>query len=151
MASRTSTMETGTPASRRRWKNSSSEVSTDRSGRGGSALPVLTIWPMAAFQPTLAPPGRLVRLGVMLPRGPGERRGEVARMCDRAGIGAVWVDDSAPAGPPPGSTGPDPLAGLRELASVVTRARLGAMVAGSGPPPVLDALPAGRAEPTLPG
>ncbi len=72
-------------------------------------------------------------------------------MCDRAGIGAVWVDDSAPAGPPPGSTGPDPLAGLRELASVVTRARLGAMVAGSGPPPVLDRLPAGRLELTLLG
>ena len=72
-------------------------------------------------------------------------------MCDRAGIGAVWVDDSAPAGPPPGSTGPDPLAGLRELASVVTRARLGAMVAGSGPPPVLDGLPAGRLELTLLG
>jgi alkanesulfonate monooxygenase SsuD/methylene tetrahydromethanopterin reductase-like flavin-dependent oxidoreductase (luciferase family) len=105
---------------------------------------------MAAFRPTLAPPGRLVRLGVVLdPRGPGERRGEVARMCDRAGIGAVWVDDSAPSGPPPAS--PDPLAGLRELASVVVRARLGAMLAGGGPLPGLDGLPADRLELTLLG
>jgi hypothetical protein len=47
---------------------------------------------MAAFQPTLAPPGRLVRLGVVLDaRGRGGRLTEVARMCDRAGIGAVWM------------------------------------------------------------
>ena len=51
-----------------------------------------TIWAMAAFQPTLAPPGRLVRLGVVLDaRGRGGRMTEVARMCDRAGIGAVWT------------------------------------------------------------
>src|SRR4029453_10099116 len=69
---------------------------------------VLTIWAMAAFQPTLAPPGRLVRVGVVLDaRGRGGRMTEVARMCDRAGIGAVWMDDSAPPGPPPGT--PDPL------------------------------------------
>jgi hypothetical protein len=83
-------------------------------------------------------------------------------MCDRAGIGVVWVDDSAPSGPPPGSadtrsTGrlplrpPDPLAGLRELAPVVARARLGAMVTGGGPLPGLDELPAERLELTLLG
>ncbi|HSO55225.1 MAG TPA: hypothetical protein VL330_21370, partial [Actinomycetes bacterium] len=105
---------------------------------------------MAAFQPTLAPPGRLVRLGVVLDaRGPGARRGEVARMCDRAGIGAIWVDDSAPSAPPPGSA--DPLAGLRDLAPVVARARLGAMLAGDGPLPGLDWLPADRLELTLLG
>jgi hypothetical protein len=103
---------------------------------------------MAAFQPTLAPPGRLVRLGVVLDaRGPGARRGEVARMCDRAGIGAIWVDDSAPSSPPPA----DPLADLRELAPVVARARLGAMLAGGWPLPGLDGLPADRLELTLLG
>jgi hypothetical protein len=82
-------------------------------------------------------------------------------MCDRAGIGAIWVDDTARAGPPepldPSSTGelgmspPDPLAGLRELAPVVARARLGAMLAGGGPLPGLDRLPADRLELTLVG
>jgi alkanesulfonate monooxygenase SsuD/methylene tetrahydromethanopterin reductase-like flavin-dependent oxidoreductase (luciferase family) len=108
---------------------------------------------MAAFQPTLAPPGRLVRLGVVLDaREPGGRLAEVARMCDRAGIGAIWMDDSAPPGPPPQADGPpDPLAGLRELAPQVARARLGAILAGGGPPPTLDGLPADRLELTLVG
>ncbi|MET0833864.1 MAG: hypothetical protein ABWZ62_07780 [Actinomycetota bacterium] len=116
---------------------------------------------MAAFQPTLAPPGRLVRLGVVLDaRGPGARLGEVARMCDRAGIGAVWLDDSAPSGAPPA----DPMGRLRELVPVVARARLGVMLGGLDRPPALDGLlggpdqpagldglPAGRLELTLLG
>jgi len=111
---------------------------------------VLTIWAMAAFQPTLAPPGRLVRLGVVLDaRGRGGRMTEVARMCDRAGIGAVWMDDSAPPGPSPGT--PDPLGGLRDLVPVVARARLGAIVAGGRPVAALDGLPVERLELTLLG
>jgi hypothetical protein len=105
---------------------------------------------MAAFQPTLAPPGRLVRLGVVLDaRGRGGRMTEVARMCDRAGIGAVWIDDSAPPGPPPGT--PDPVAGLRDLVPVVARARLGVIVAGGRPVAALDGLPVERLELTLLG
>jgi alkanesulfonate monooxygenase SsuD/methylene tetrahydromethanopterin reductase-like flavin-dependent oxidoreductase (luciferase family) len=101
---------------------------------------------MAAFQPTLAPPGRLVRLGVVLdPRGLGARLAEVARMCDRAGIGAIWMDDSAPPGPSPA------LAGLRELAPVVGRAALGAMLDGRRPLPALDGLPPDRLELTFTG
>src|SRR6266566_1062566 len=50
-------------------------------------------------RPTVAPPGRLVRLGVVLDtRNPIERLLEVARMCDRAGIGALWVEDVQEAG-----------------------------------------------------
>jgi hypothetical protein len=117
---------------------------------------------MAAFQPTLAPPGRLVRLGVVLDaRSPAGRLAEVARMCDRAGIGAIWMDDSAPPGPSP-ATGPrpsgglgvgppDPLAGLRELAPAVGRASLGAMLDGRRPVPALDGLPRERLELTLLG
>jgi alkanesulfonate monooxygenase SsuD/methylene tetrahydromethanopterin reductase-like flavin-dependent oxidoreductase (luciferase family) len=102
---------------------------------------------MAAFQPTLAPPGRLVRLGVVLDaRSPGERLAEVARMCDRAGIGAIWMDDSAP----PASQPPS-LDGLRALAPVVVRARLGAMLAGDRPLPPLDGLPTDRLELTFVG
>jgi alkanesulfonate monooxygenase SsuD/methylene tetrahydromethanopterin reductase-like flavin-dependent oxidoreductase (luciferase family) len=117
---------------------------------------------MAAFQPTLAPPGRLVRLGVVLDaRSPGARLAEVARMCDRAGIGAIWMDDSAPPGTSPatdprpsgglGMRPPDPLAGLRELAPVVGRASLGAMLDGRRPVPALDGLPRERLELTLLG
>jgi alkanesulfonate monooxygenase SsuD/methylene tetrahydromethanopterin reductase-like flavin-dependent oxidoreductase (luciferase family) len=110
---------------------------------------------MAAFQPTLAPPGRLVRLGVVLDaRNPGGRLAEVARMCDRAGIGAIWMDDSAPPAPPPHSPGhrpPDPLAGLRDLAPQVARARLGAILGGGDPLPALDGLPADRLELTFTG
>jgi hypothetical protein len=117
---------------------------------------------MAAFQPTLAPPGRLVRLGVVLDaRGRGGRTTEVARMCDRAGIGAVWMDDSAPPEPPPGTpplpsggpalSPPDPLGGLRDLVPVVARARLGAIVAGGRPVAALDGLPVERLELTLLG
>ncbi|HEX8927707.1 MAG TPA: hypothetical protein VGA45_02225, partial [Actinomycetota bacterium] len=51
-------------------------------------------------RPTAAPPGRLVRLGVVLDtRNPVERLLDVARMCDRAGIGALWVEDAAEAPP----------------------------------------------------
>jgi alkanesulfonate monooxygenase SsuD/methylene tetrahydromethanopterin reductase-like flavin-dependent oxidoreductase (luciferase family) len=117
---------------------------------------------MAAFQPTLAPPGRLVRLGVVLDaRSPAGRLAEVARMCDRAGIGAIWMDDSAPPGPSPatgprpsgglGMGPPDPLAGLRELAPAVGRASLGAMLDGRRPVPALDGLPRERLELTLLG
>ena len=65
---------------------------------------------------------------------PGERLAEVARMCDRAGIGAIWVDDSVLPGsrPPPH----DPLTSLLELAPVVARARLGAMLAAGRNPAV---------------
>jgi alkanesulfonate monooxygenase SsuD/methylene tetrahydromethanopterin reductase-like flavin-dependent oxidoreductase (luciferase family) len=117
---------------------------------------------MAAFQPTLAPPGRLVRLGVVLDaRSPAGRLAEVARMCDRAGIGAIWMDDSAPPGPSPatgprpsgglGMGPPDPLAGLRELAPAVGRASLGAMLDGRRPVPALGGLPRERLELTLLG
>jgi alkanesulfonate monooxygenase SsuD/methylene tetrahydromethanopterin reductase-like flavin-dependent oxidoreductase (luciferase family) len=118
---------------------------------------------MAAFQPTLAPPGRLVRLGVVLgARVLGARLAEVARMCDRAGIGAIWMDDSAlPGASPPSQdplpsggldmSPPDPLTGLRELATVVGRAALGAMLDGRRPLPGLDGLPAGRLELTFTG
>ena len=60
-------------------------------------------------------------------------------MCDRAGIGAVWLDDSAPSGAPPA----DPLGRLRELAPLVARARLGAMLGAPGQVAALDGLPAG--------
>jgi alkanesulfonate monooxygenase SsuD/methylene tetrahydromethanopterin reductase-like flavin-dependent oxidoreductase (luciferase family) len=47
------------------------------------------------FRPTVPPPGRLVRLGVVLDtRNDQKRLAQIARMCDRAGIDIVWVRDS---------------------------------------------------------
>jgi len=71
-------------------------------------------------------------------RNPAEQRAVVARMCDRAGIGAIWVDDSVPPGPPPPSV--DSWTSLAALAPVVARASLGAMlVTGRRPAPLLAA------------
>jgi hypothetical protein len=92
---------------------------------------------MSAFRPTIPPPGRLVRLGVVLDaRNPAERLVEIARMCDRAGIGAVWTDGWAM---------------LDRLAAATGRVRLGVVLAGAGPVPSLPDALAGRLELTLPG
>lgn len=49
---------------------------------------------MLGFRPTLAPPGRLARLGVVLDtRNVPARVREVARICERAGVDALWVRD----------------------------------------------------------
>src|SRR2546422_64123 len=49
---------------------------------------------MLEFRPTRPPPGRLVRLGVVLDtRNEWGRLAEIARMCDGAGIDALWVRD----------------------------------------------------------
>jgi hypothetical protein len=48
-------------------------------------------------RPTRAPAGRLVRLSLVLdPLASRDRLVEVARMGDRAGIGALWVSDVHP-------------------------------------------------------
>jgi alkanesulfonate monooxygenase SsuD/methylene tetrahydromethanopterin reductase-like flavin-dependent oxidoreductase (luciferase family) len=101
---------------------------------------------MPAFRPTLPPPGRLVRLGVVLDaRNPAGRLAEVARMCDRVGIGAVWVDDSARPGPPPAEQH-EAWTVLAALAPATTRVRLGAMLlVGQRPPALLAELAAGLA------
>ena len=82
---------------------------------------------MGRFTPTLAPPGRLARLGVVLDtrNAPGRMR-EVAKMCDRAGIDALWVaDDPTAAGERPRLEAWTALV----LAGLDTsRARLGAML-----------------------
>lgn len=49
---------------------------------------------MTVFRPTVAAPGRLMRLGVVLDtRNRPDRFREVARMCDGAGIESLWVRD----------------------------------------------------------
>ncbi len=56
---------------------------------------------MDPFRPTLPPPGRLVRLSVVLThQNSPERLLQLARMCDRmcgrAGIGAIWIEPGDP-------------------------------------------------------
>src|SRR6266704_1387625 len=122
-------------------------------------------------RPTVAPPGRLVRLGVVLDtRNPIERLLEVARMCDRAGIGALWVEDveEAGVGPAPaegaGDAGDDAArldawTALALLAGEVRRARIGAVLDAAAWPAArlarmaatLGALTGGRFELTLRG
>jgi alkanesulfonate monooxygenase SsuD/methylene tetrahydromethanopterin reductase-like flavin-dependent oxidoreductase (luciferase family) len=94
-------------------------------------------------RPTAAPPGRLVRLGVVLDtRNPVERLLDVARMSDRAGIGALWLEDppraagrpgAAETGGPEGSASAggarlDAWTALALLAGEVRRARVGAVL-----------------------
>jgi alkanesulfonate monooxygenase SsuD/methylene tetrahydromethanopterin reductase-like flavin-dependent oxidoreductase (luciferase family) len=74
------------------------------------------------FRPTVAPPGRLVRLGVVLdPRNDLRRLAQIASMCDRAGIDIVWVRDSLA----------DPVAALTVAAAECRRARVGAVLTAS--------------------
>jgi alkanesulfonate monooxygenase SsuD/methylene tetrahydromethanopterin reductase-like flavin-dependent oxidoreductase (luciferase family) len=77
--------------------------------------------------PTRAPAGRLVRLSLVLnPVAPRPRLVEVARMGDRAGIGALWVSDVHPLDRRPAVT--DVLQALSVVAPVVGNARVGLML-----------------------
>jgi alkanesulfonate monooxygenase SsuD/methylene tetrahydromethanopterin reductase-like flavin-dependent oxidoreductase (luciferase family) len=79
-------------------------------------------------RPTRAPAGRLVRLSLVLnPVAPQPRLVEVARMGDRAGIGALWVSDVHPLDRRPAAT--DAFLALSAVAPVVRHARVGLMLA----------------------
>jgi alkanesulfonate monooxygenase SsuD/methylene tetrahydromethanopterin reductase-like flavin-dependent oxidoreductase (luciferase family) len=80
---------------------------------------------MPSFDPTRAPLGRLTRLGVVLDgSSPLARLTALARMCERAGIDAIWLAD--PAGDT--STELDALAIAGHIATDLQRAHLGLMV-----------------------
>jgi alkanesulfonate monooxygenase SsuD/methylene tetrahydromethanopterin reductase-like flavin-dependent oxidoreductase (luciferase family) len=82
---------------------------------------------MLQARPTRPPAGRLVRLSLVLnPVAPQERLIEVARMGDRAGIGALWVSDVHPLDRRPATT--DPFLGMSLIAPVVRRAQVGLML-----------------------
>jgi len=94
---------------------------------------------MPDARPTSPPPGRLLRLGVVLDtRNPVGRLTEVARMCDRVGIAALWLEDT-----------PEPTPRLEAwttlalLAPATGRARVGALLdTGRRPPATLAAMAA---------
>jgi alkanesulfonate monooxygenase SsuD/methylene tetrahydromethanopterin reductase-like flavin-dependent oxidoreductase (luciferase family) len=86
-------------------------------------------WPVSSgtgFRPTRPLPQRLVRLGVVLDtRNPPERVRMIARMCELAGIHAVWVRDGLV---DPSEAVLDPWEALVLAASETRRTRLGAML-----------------------
>src|SRR5438093_1461714 len=57
---------------------------------------------MTRHTPSKPPPGRLVRLGVVVDAGqPESRTSELARLCDRAGIDTVWLGGNGDIGADP--------------------------------------------------
>jgi alkanesulfonate monooxygenase SsuD/methylene tetrahydromethanopterin reductase-like flavin-dependent oxidoreductase (luciferase family) len=101
-------------------------------------------------QPTTAPLGRLLRLGVVLDtRNPVERLREVARMCDRAGIGALWVEDPLQAPDDPARL--EAWTALALVAPELGRARLGALLDAGWRDPALLARMAATLGATLGG
>lgn len=80
---------------------------------------------VTVFRPTVAAPGRLLRLGIVLDtRNPADRMREIARMCDGAGIESLWVVD-VNGGSADGS-GLEPWSALKLAATEARRPSLGA-------------------------
>lgn len=100
------------------------------------------------FRPTRPPPGRLVRLGLILDtRNDWSRLSETARMCDGVGMDALWLEDlpvpeDGRAGDAGGDASPqEPWTVLSMIAREVRRARLGAILSPAlRPPDVLAAM-----------
>lgn len=83
---------------------------------------------MTLFTPTVAPPGRLARIGVALDtRNDQERLRTIAAMCDGAGIDALWVREDLEM--LAGESRPDAWRALSLAGSVVRRAVIGVAVA----------------------
>src|ERR1700730_14056630 len=79
------------------------------------------------FRPSHASPNRLVRFGVVLDRrNPPERLRMIARMCELAGLDALWVRDNDFASP--GESVVDTWSALLLAARETQRTRLGAML-----------------------
>src|SRR5439155_1694449 len=128
MASSASTIETGTPAARRRCvKPSSASVSVAPTVR--RVYPRRTARPVTSFQPIARPPNRLTRLSVLLDRrNPPDRQRQIARMCELAKIDAVWAVFHAP----DDDQATDAIAALSAAAEVTSQLRLGLVIADTG-------------------
>ncbi len=99
---------------------------------------------MPPFRPTTAPPGRLARLGVVLDsRNSVPRLREVARMCERAGIDALWVNEGWDTAALAGAETSHVRIGARLSAGLTPTRELAAMARA------LDAATGGRLELTL--
>jgi alkanesulfonate monooxygenase SsuD/methylene tetrahydromethanopterin reductase-like flavin-dependent oxidoreductase (luciferase family) len=102
------------------------------------------------FRPTTVPPGRLVRLGVVLDtRNAPSRIRELARMCDRAGIDALWVKDSLLAAD--GEPRLEAWTALSLAAADALRPRMGAVANVAFRPPAVLAAMAGTLDAAIGG
>ena len=102
------------------------------------------------FRPTAPPPGRLVRLGLILDtRNDWSRLSEVARMCDGAGFDALWVEDRLAS--EDDSARKEAWTVLATIARDVRRARLGAIVNPAFRPPAVFAAMARTLDDALAG
>lgn len=102
---------------------------------------------MPSFDPTQPPARRLTRLGIVLDAATPDETGRLARLCDRAGIDAVWIADRSGLAGPAGdhaSSSAWTIAGA--VGGHLGRARLGVIVEGPRPDPAIkgpaSALPA---------
>jgi alkanesulfonate monooxygenase SsuD/methylene tetrahydromethanopterin reductase-like flavin-dependent oxidoreductase (luciferase family) len=102
------------------------------------------------FRPTRPPRGRLVRLGVMLDtRNAFGRVTELARMCDGAGIDALWVGDHLAA--TDGAPRLEAWTALTLAGRDAMRPRLGAMLTTAFRPPAVLAAMAGTLDAAIGG
>src|SRR5712691_7876767 len=102
------------------------------------------------FKATRAPRGRLVRLGVVLDTRNSPRRvQEVARMCDGAGLDALWVRDHL--APVDGEPRLEAWTALCLASQATTRARVGAHLTIAFRPPSTLAAMAGTLDAAIGG
>jgi alkanesulfonate monooxygenase SsuD/methylene tetrahydromethanopterin reductase-like flavin-dependent oxidoreductase (luciferase family) len=91
-----------------------------------SGVPRMTAETPLPFRPTRPPPERLARIGVVLDtRAPWGRFAQLARICDEAGIDAVWVGEHTESSSEPDRL--DPWTALSLASREAQGARLGAM------------------------
>jgi alkanesulfonate monooxygenase SsuD/methylene tetrahydromethanopterin reductase-like flavin-dependent oxidoreductase (luciferase family) len=106
--------------------------------------------PVTSFRPTTAPRGRLVRLGVVLDtRNAPNRLREVARMCDGAGIEALWVRDQLAA--PDGQPRLEAWTAVTLVGMAASRPRIGATLNVAFRPPATLAAMAGTLDAAIGG
>ena len=95
---------------------------------------------MPTFDPTRSPAGRLARLGIVLDAAAPDDSLRLARLCDRAGIEAVWIADRVSLAGQLVSGSAWAVAGA--VASHLGRSRLGVIVDAPVPDPSIDGLSA---------
>jgi len=96
---------------------------------------------MPSFDPTQPPARRLTRLGIVLDAATPDETGRLARLCDRAGIDAVWIADrSALAGLAADHRASSAWTVAGAVGGYVGRARLGVIVDEPMPDPAIEGL-----------
>lgn len=110
--------------------------------QGEQQVPAVVSLPNLSFDPTMPPPKRLARLGLVIDgRTSPDAVSPLARMCERAGIDAVWVADSLAGTALQGEV--DAWSVAAGLRGALLTATVGAMVAGFGGRGLVAVVPGG--------